>query len=49
MNRIGKQEASKIAKQMIINGDSWDKIMEETRLRLKDLKQIQKEEIDSHF
>jgi len=37
------------AKQMIINGESFDTIMEKTHLRLKDLKRIQRNEIDPHF
>lgn len=37
------------AKQMMLAGESWDKIMQETRLRLKDLKRIQRDEISSHF
>lgn len=45
----GKDEAYKVAKKMIIDGESWDKIMDETRLRLKDLRRIQKNEIDPHF
>lgn len=49
MNKSGKQDASKIAKKMILDGESWDKIMEDTHLRLKDLKRIQREEIDPHF
>lgn len=38
-----------IAKQMIIDGESFDIIMEKTHLRLKDLKRIQKNEINPHF
>lgn len=38
-----------IAKKMIIDGSPWDEIMKETNLRLKDLKRIQREEIDTHF
>ncbi|MBM6861879.1 hypothetical protein H9X78_15655 [Clostridium saudiense] len=38
-----------IAKKMIIDGESWDNIMKETHLRLKDLKRIQREQIDTHF
>lgn len=37
------------AKQMIIDGESFDSIMEKTNLRLKDLKRIQRNEIDPHF
>ena len=35
--------------KMIIDGEPWDKIMDETHLRLKDLKRIQRDEIDPHF
>lgn len=49
MNREDQQEAYKVAKKMIIDGEDWDKIMSETRLRLKDLKRIQKNEISPHF
>ena len=38
-----------IAKKMIIDGESFDAIMEKTHLRLKDLKRIQKNEIDPKF
>lgn len=38
-----------IAKKMIIDGEPWDEIMNETHLRLKDLKRIQRNEIDTHF
>ncbi len=37
------------AKEMMLAGESWVKIMKETRLRLKDLKRIQRDEISSHF
>jgi len=37
------------AKQMIIDGESFDTIIEKTHLRLKDLKRIQRNEIDPHF
>jgi hypothetical protein len=49
MNKSGKQDACKIAKKMMLDGESWDKIMEETHLRLKDLKRIQRDEISPHF
>lgn len=38
-----------VAKRMIVEGETWDKIMEETHLRLKDLKRIQRDEIDPKF
>lgn len=38
-----------VAKKMIIEGESWEKIIETTHLRLKDLKRIQREEIDPKF
>ncbi|MFR1709199.1 MAG: hypothetical protein ACLSV2_09885, partial [Clostridium sp.] len=31
------------AKQMLIDGESYDKIMDETHLRLKDIKRIERE------
>lgn len=31
------------AKEMLIDGEDWDKIREETKLRQKDLKRIQRE------
>lgn len=38
-----------VAKKMIIDGESWEKIMDTTHLRLKDLKLIQRDEIDPKF
>lgn len=38
-----------LAKQMIIDGESFDKIMEVTNLRLKEIKRIQREEISPKF
>lgn len=38
-----------VAKKMIIDGESLEKIMETTHLRLKDLKRIQRDEIDPKF
>lgn len=38
-----------IAKKMIIDGEPWDEIMNTTNLRLKDLKRIQRDEINTHF
>ena len=49
MNRSSNEEAYKTAKQMIIDGVSFENIMNETHLRLKDLKRIQKDEINPHF
>ncbi|MDZ5253333.1 hypothetical protein [Clostridium sp. LIBA-8841] len=43
------KSAHDIAKQMIINGDPFDKIQELTNLRLKELKRIQREEISPKF
>ena len=45
MNRESRNTAYSRAKEMMIAGESWDKIMEETRLRQKDLKRIQSTEI----
>lgn len=36
-------------KQMLINGESYDRIMDETHVRLKDIKRIQRKEIRSKF
>ena len=49
MNRQNRNEAHNRAKEMMIAGESWDKIMEETRLRQKDLKRIQASEISPKF
>lgn len=49
MNRQNKNELYSRAKEMMIAGESWDKIMEETRLRQKDLKRIQASEISPKF
>ena len=49
MNRETKNQVYARAKEMIIAGESWDKIMDETRLRQKDLKKIQSTEISPKF
>lgn len=49
MNRENKNQVYSRAKEMMIEGESWDKIMEETRLRQKDLKRIQASEISPKF
>ncbi|GAA0116122.1 hypothetical protein [Clostridium senegalense] len=49
MNREQKNEKHNSAKKMIIDGKDWNDIMQETGLRLKDLKRIQKDEINPHF
>lgn len=38
-----------VAKKMIIDRESWEKIIDTTHLRLKDLKRIQRDEIDPKF
>lgn len=38
-----------VAKKMIIEGKTFDTIMDATHLRLKDIKKIQREEIDTKF
>lgn len=43
------KSAHDMAKQMIIDGETFEKIMDKTHLRLKDLKRIQREEISNHF
>lgn len=49
MNRENRNQAYSKAKEMMIAGEAWDKIMEETRLRQKDLKRIQSTEISPKF
>lgn len=49
MDSIENKSSHDIAKQMIIDGESFTKIMSLTNLRLKDLKRIQREEINTHF
>ena len=49
MKKIDVALKKTVAKKMIIDGEPWDKIMDETHLRLKDLKRIQRDEIDPHF
>ena len=45
-----KEKAShEKAKQMLIEGKSYDDIIAETHLRLKDIKRIEKNEITSKF
>ena len=44
----GVEEAKKRARQMILDGETLDKIKDETRLREKDISRIQKE-ISTHF
>ncbi|AGF59485.1 MULTISPECIES: hypothetical protein [Clostridium] len=49
---MNKEENSSLhdkAKKMMIDGESWDSIMEKTHLRLKDLRRIQINEIDPKF
>lgn len=43
MKEINVEEAKKKARDMIIEGIGFDEIMSETRLRLKDLKRIQRD------
>jgi hypothetical protein len=43
MKEINVEEAKKKARDMIIEGISFDEIMSETRLRLKDLKRNQQD------
>ena len=49
MNNEENSSIHDIAKKMIIDGESFDTIMEKTHLRLKDLKRIQMNEIDPKF
>ncbi|MPM68210.1 hypothetical protein SDC9_115141 [bioreactor metagenome] len=49
MEKDRDNELHNKAKEMMIAGEDWNKIMDETHLRLKDLKRIQREEITPHF
>ena len=49
MSNEENSSAHDIAKKMIIDGESFDIIMEKTHLRLKDLRRIQRDEIDPKF
>lgn len=49
MKKLDTLLSRDVAKKMIIDGEPWDKIMETTNLRLKDLKQIQRDEINPKF
>ena len=49
MNNEENSSAHDVAKKLIIDGETFDTIMEKTHLRLKDLKRIQRDEIDRKF
>ena len=49
MNNEEDRSVHDIAKQMIIDGETFDAIMDKTHLRLKDLKRIQRDEINPKF
>lgn len=49
MKKLDTLLSRDVAQKMIIDGESWEKIMETTHLRLKDLKRIQRDEIDPKF
>lgn len=49
MKKIDIALQKTVAKRMIVDGEPWEKIMDETHLRLKDLKKIQRDEINPHF
>ena len=49
MKKLDTLLSRDVAKKMIIDGEPWDKIMETTHLRLKDLKRIKRDEIDPKF
>ena len=49
MNKQKSKLSHDLAKKMIIEGEAFDTIMQTTHLRLKDLKRIQRNEIDPHF
>lgn len=49
MKKENNEDVLDAAKEMMIAGEDWNKIMDETHLRLKDLQRIQQNEIDPHF
>ncbi|MDU3723221.1 MAG: hypothetical protein E7G24_08490 [Clostridium celatum] len=49
MKKLDALLSRDVAKRMIIDGKSWEEIMDTTHLRLKDLKRIQRDEIDPKF
>ncbi|WP_195989472.1 hypothetical protein [Clostridium sp. D53t1_180928_C8] len=49
MKKLDTLLSRDVAKRMIIDGEPWDKIIDTTHLRLKDLKRIQRDEIDPKF
>ena len=49
MKKLDRLLSRDVAKRMIVDGEPWDKIMDTTHLRLKDLKRIQRNEIDPKF
>ena len=49
MKKIDIALQKTVAKRMIVDGEPWEKIMDETHLRLKDLKRIKRDEIDPQF
>lgn len=44
-----KESLKSRAKKMMIDGEHWDTIREKTHLRLKDLRRIQRDEINPKF
>lgn len=49
---MSKEEKNSLlhrAKKMMIDGEHWSTIREKTHLRLKDLKRIQRDEINPKF
>jgi hypothetical protein len=49
MSEEEKKSLHDRAKKMIIDGEHWSTIREKTHLRLKDLKRIQRDEINPKF
>ncbi|EKY25991.1 hypothetical protein [Clostridium celatum] len=49
MKKLDALLSRDVAKRMIIDGKPWEEIMDTTHLRLKDLKRIQRDEIDPKF
>jgi hypothetical protein len=49
MSHEEKESLKNRAKKMIIDGEHWSTIREKTHLRLKDLRRIQRDEINPKF
>lgn len=49
MSELEKKSLHDKAKKMMIDGEQWSVIREKTHLRLKDLRRIQRDEINPKF